>query len=215
MGKNGRPGATLDDYLYWQEGLKNREASGLSIDEFCIAEEVSRSTFYRWQQRLREGIPDSVREEGEIPTLADLAEPKFLPISLRASPVEIEFRRDIKQCVLAKVDGLFGGSRPTQRRPAATITKSDGRKAVLAKYLKQMPRPCILMAKFKGRIVKAGVRSDGTVRFAGKIYTSPSLAAAVACKRKTCNGWRFWRYERTRRLGPARYITALNGFASQ
>ena len=26
MGKNGRPGATLDDYLYWQERLENRVA---------------------------------------------------------------------------------------------------------------------------------------------------------------------------------------------
>ena len=48
MGKPGRPGPTLDDYLYWQERLENREASGLSIDEFCVAEAVSRSTFYRW-----------------------------------------------------------------------------------------------------------------------------------------------------------------------
>ena len=29
MGKPGRPGPTLDDYLYWQERLENRVASGL------------------------------------------------------------------------------------------------------------------------------------------------------------------------------------------
>jgi Restriction Enzyme Adenine Methylase Associated len=34
------------------------------------------------------------------------------------------------------------------------------------------------------------------VRLDGKEYTSPSLAAAAACKRKTCNGWTFWQYER-------------------
>ena len=51
MGKPGRPGPTLDDYLYWQERLENRVASGLSIDEFCVAEAVSRSTFYRWAHR--------------------------------------------------------------------------------------------------------------------------------------------------------------------
>jgi transposase-like protein len=90
MGKIGRPGPTLDDYLYWQERLGNREASGLSVDEFCVAEAVSRSTFYRWLKRLREGIPDSVRAEGQAPTLAELAEPKFLPVSLTASPVEIK-----------------------------------------------------------------------------------------------------------------------------
>jgi transposase-like protein len=89
MGKPGRPGPTLDDYLYWQERFENRKASGLSIDEFCVAEGVSNSTFYRWLKRLREGIPESVREGERGPTLAELEEPKFLPVSLTASPVEI------------------------------------------------------------------------------------------------------------------------------
>ena len=43
MGKPGRPAPRLDDYLYWQERLANRLASGLSVDDFCIAEAVSRS----------------------------------------------------------------------------------------------------------------------------------------------------------------------------
>ena len=90
MAKPGRPSPGLDDYLYWQERLAGREASGLSIDEFCDAEGVSRSTFYRWLERLRDGIPDAVKEEGESLTLAEIAEPKFLPVSVTASPVEIE-----------------------------------------------------------------------------------------------------------------------------
>lgn len=90
MGKPGRPSPGLDDYLYWQERLANREASGLSIDEFCVDEGVSRTTFYRWVQRLKEGIPDAVQEEGTTLTLAEIAEPKFLPVSVTASPVEIE-----------------------------------------------------------------------------------------------------------------------------
>ena len=90
MVRPGRPSPGLDDYLYWQERLANREASGLSIDEFCGDEDISRSTFYRWAQRLKDGIPDAVKEEGESLTLADIAEPKFLPVSVTASPVEIE-----------------------------------------------------------------------------------------------------------------------------
>jgi hypothetical protein len=89
MGKPGRPSPGLDDYLYWQERLANREASGLSIDEFCVDEGVSRSTFYRWVDRLKDGIPDVVKEDQAL-TLADVAEPKFLPVSVTASPVEIE-----------------------------------------------------------------------------------------------------------------------------
>ena len=90
MAKPGRPCPGLDDYLYWQERLANREASGSSIDEFCADEDISRSTFYRWVQRLKDGIPDAVKEEGASLTLADIAEPKFLPVSVTASPVEIE-----------------------------------------------------------------------------------------------------------------------------
>ncbi len=90
MAKLGRPSPGLDDYLYWQERLANREASGLSIDEFCAAQDISRSTFYRWAGRLKDGIPDAVKEEGASLTLADIAEPKFLPVSVTASPVEIE-----------------------------------------------------------------------------------------------------------------------------
>jgi hypothetical protein len=90
MAKPGRPSPGLDDYLYWQERLANREASGLGIDEFCDAEGVSRSTFYRWLERLKDGIPVAVKEEGESLTLAEIAEPKFLPVSVTASPVEIE-----------------------------------------------------------------------------------------------------------------------------
>ena len=90
MAKPGRPSPGLDDYLYWQERLASREASGLSIDEFCADEDISRSTFYRWIQRLRDGVPDAVKEEGASLTFADVAEPKFLPVSVTASPVEIE-----------------------------------------------------------------------------------------------------------------------------
>ena len=75
MGKTGRP--SPDDYLVWQERLKGRGASGLSMDEFCIDEGVSKSTFYRWVRRIRDGIPDAVKEEGKAPTLAELSEPKL------------------------------------------------------------------------------------------------------------------------------------------
>jgi hypothetical protein len=90
MAKPGRPSVGLDDYLYWQERLANRKASGLGVDEFCADEGVSRSTFYRWVERLKEGIPDAVKEEVAELTLSDSAEPKFLPVSVTAAPVEIE-----------------------------------------------------------------------------------------------------------------------------
>ena len=89
MVKPGRPSPGMDDYLYWQERLASREASGLSIDEFCADEDVSKSTFYRWVRRLKDGIPEAVKEEKKL-TLADIAEPTFLPVTITSSPVEIE-----------------------------------------------------------------------------------------------------------------------------
>lgn len=47
MGKPGRPGPSLDDYLYWQERLEGRGASGLSIelDAFRLVDVLPPFTF--------------------------------------------------------------------------------------------------------------------------------------------------------------------------
>jgi len=76
--------------LYWQEQLETRIASDLSIDDFCEAESVSRSSFYRWARRLTDGISDSPKDEDGIVMLAELAEPKFPPVSVTTSPVEVQ-----------------------------------------------------------------------------------------------------------------------------
>jgi transposase-like protein len=120
MGKTGRPGPTLDDYLHWQERLKERGASGPSIGEFCLDEGVSRSTFYRWVRRIQEGIPESVKEEGEAPNSAELRKPKFLPVTLLASAVEIELPNGgsvkiplgVGEAVLVKIIEVVGTLRP-------------------------------------------------------------------------------------------------------
>ena len=125
MAITGRPSPGLDDYLYWQQRLENHEASGLSIDEFCVDEGVSRSTFYRGVQRLRDGIPDAVKEEGASLTLAEWAEPKFLPVSVTASPVEIELPNGglvrlpvgVGQAVIVDVIEAVSALRGRRRRP--------------------------------------------------------------------------------------------------
>jgi hypothetical protein len=103
------------------------------------------------------------------------------------------FKRDIKQCVLADVEELFGDPKAASRAAPRAIPKPNGRKAVLSAFISG---PLRLRAEYKGRVVRARVRRDGKVRFGGKTYTSPSVAAAVACQRSTCNGWWFWHYER-------------------
>ena len=59
----GRPASDLDDYLDWQERLENYKASDLEVDVFCLQEGVSRTTFYKWARRLKDGIPGSMLAE--------------------------------------------------------------------------------------------------------------------------------------------------------
>ena len=93
MAKNGRPPASLDDWLDWQQRLESQKASGLSVEVYCLQEGVSLSTFYRWQQQLKNGVPAALLEEEADRQRAEseeVSEATFLPISLKASPVEIE-----------------------------------------------------------------------------------------------------------------------------
>ena len=93
MAKNGRPPASLDEWLDWKERFESQKASGLNVAVFCLQEGVSLSTFYRWQQRLKDGIPASLLEEEadrRRTESEEVDETTFLPISLKASPVEIE-----------------------------------------------------------------------------------------------------------------------------
>jgi len=53
-----------------------------------------------------------------------------------------------------------------------------------------------LRAHHKGKTLRAFVRKSGKIRFAGKTYTSPSVAGKDAVKRVSCNGSVFWHYER-------------------
>jgi transposase-like protein len=83
----------LDDWLDWQQRLESQKASGLSVEVYCLQEGVSRSSFYRWQRQLKNGVPAALLEEEADRQQAeseDVSEATFLPISLKASPVEIE-----------------------------------------------------------------------------------------------------------------------------
>ena len=117
----GRPPSDLDEYLDWQERLENYKASGLEVDAFCLKEGVSRSTFYRWVDRLKDGIPESMKAEKEARQRAASAEgAAFVPISLKASPVEIELPNGgivrlplgVGQAVLVEVIRAAGALRP-------------------------------------------------------------------------------------------------------
>ena len=117
----GRPPSDLDEYLDWQERLESFDASGMEIEVFCLKEGVSRSTFYRWKERLKEGVPSEMVAEEEARNRAESAEgTAFVPISLKASPVVIELPNGgivrlplgVGQAVLVEVIRAAGALRP-------------------------------------------------------------------------------------------------------
>ncbi len=131
-----QPPSDLDDYLDWQERLESYRASGLEVDVFCLQEGVSRSTFYRWVDRLKDGMPKSMVAEKAARERAESGEAAFVPITLKASPVEIELPNGgivrlplgVGQAVLVEVIRAVGALRPWQlpRGPSAvTMDRPD------------------------------------------------------------------------------------------
>jgi hypothetical protein len=116
----GRPPSGLDDYLDWQERLENYKASGLEVDVFCLQEGVSRTSFYKWVGQLKDGIPESMLAEKVARERAESWEAAFVPITLKASPVEIQLPNGgivrlplgVGQAVLVEVIRAVGALRP-------------------------------------------------------------------------------------------------------
>lgn len=113
----------------------------------------------------------------------------------KAENLRNQLSQALHQQLRKEVRELLGGpKKKTPVKPTPTSPpKSKGRLPVLSKYIST---PLKLKAKFKNKTVTARVARNGKIRFAGKTHSSPSLAAAAACGRKTCNGWIFWSYER-------------------
>jgi hypothetical protein len=116
----GRPPAGLDEYLDWQRRLDSQKASGLSIDLYCLREGVSKTTFYRWIKQLQDGIPESRLAEEAARNQAESGDALFLPVSLKASPVDIVLPNGgvvrlplgVGQAVLVEVIRVVGALRP-------------------------------------------------------------------------------------------------------
>ncbi len=103
------------------------------------------------------------------------------------------FAKEIRDRQRRELGELIGSVQERRRsRPLKTNDKKSAR-AILAEHIN---KPMKLHAVFKGVKIRATTRTDGWIYFEKKLYSSPSLAAAAACRRATCNGWVFWKYER-------------------
>ena len=116
----GRPPAGLDEHLDWQQRLESQKASGLSVSLYCLREGMSTTTFYHWIKQLQNGIPEALLAEEAARNKAESGDALFLPVSLKASPVEIELPNGgvvrlplgVGQAVLLEVIRVVGALRP-------------------------------------------------------------------------------------------------------
>ncbi|MDE0144550.1 MAG: hypothetical protein OXI53_10465 [Nitrospira sp.] len=115
----------------------------------------------------------------------------------KAENLRNQLGQAIRQQQRIEYEDLIGGrKRKTPVKPRVTSPKNrKGQLPVLSKYISNISPPLKLKAKFKNKTVTARVAKNGTIRFAGNTYFSPSLAAKAVCNR-SCNGWTFWNYER-------------------
>lgn len=110
---------------------------------------------------------------------------------IKSEDLKRRFAKDIRSLQQTELNSIIG----QDHIPALNIRAKKsfpGRQPVL-RFVKRAMK---LKAKYKGNVVKANVQRDGSILFSGRVYMSPSLAAAAACRRPTRNGWTFWKYER-------------------
>ena len=130
----GRPPCGEMDERRWRERFERYQASGLEVQTFCTAEGVSRSSFYRWKRRLSEVSANASRPEDRPghervpPPTRISAESVFVPLSVKAGPIEVElpngavirFSSEISGTVLAEVIRAAGAIRPTRAAKSST-----------------------------------------------------------------------------------------------
>ncbi len=140
-------------------------------------------------------------QDGHIRELESLALRILKPVGnrvggkfARAENLRTRLAREIRELERGRLREIMG-TQP-RSKPLKAVRKADkvAGAPVLAKYAN---RPARLRRRYKGKLLTARVRPDGSIRFAGEVFNSPSLAARAAAGRQSAmSGWHFWSYER-------------------
>jgi transposase len=81
----------VEKELYWRELITRQAVSGLSIQQFCENEDISRPSFYGWRRRLREGEDNGTRRRESRPRQEEgVVKHEFIPLKLLESPCGLE-----------------------------------------------------------------------------------------------------------------------------
>ncbi len=128
-----------------------------------------------------------------------IAQPKGNKVAgkfAKAENLRRKLKRDIRASQQVELNVLVG--RRVRKRVIKRVLRKSKRKPgptrkspVLADYFSQRVK---LRAQWKGKTFRATVRKDGSIRFQGNVFRSPSNAARAAIG-YAVNGWRFWTYE--------------------
>jgi len=106
-------------------------------------------------------------------------------------------KNDLRRFHDNEVREFFGQSEEFEDHKSKKRRKGK-RASVLADLI---PGSMRLRTTLKGKVFKARVRKNGTIRFKSKTFNSLSAAASAACGHP-CDGWYFWKYER----GPGEWV---------
>ena len=108
----------------------------------------------------------------------------------RAENIKSRFKKDVSQYQKIELNDILGDS----KRTIQTEIASQGRIPVMKKYIKK--RGFRIKMQYKGKKYSAKIKRSGQISFRGKLFNSPSLAAASVLKR-AANGWLWWKYQRS------------------
>lgn len=121
-----------------------------------------------------------------------------LPGADNLSPV---LNRKMNEQIARQLGDIFGtvprkrSTKPGSRKPvtakAGPTTDTGAKAPALAPYV---TRRFMIRREYKGTVHKAWVCANGTIRYAGQVFSSPSWAARAVVKRNA-NGWNFWRFK--------------------
>jgi len=103
---------------------------------------------------------------------------------LRSQDLNKDFKKAITCSQRREINSLFGIKEKDAKQ-------KKGKVSVLAQRDKKFK----IRMLYKGKLHKAVIRKNGTIRYKEKVYNSPSLAAQ-AVRGKPSNGWIWWKYER-------------------
>jgi len=108
---------------------------------------------------------------------------------LRSQDLKPDFKNAITSSQRMEINSMFGLKEEETKASRGKLLKD--KLSVLA----MLNRKFKIRISYKGELHKAVVIKNGTIRYKGKVYNSPSLAAQAA-RGLPSNGWIWWKYER-------------------